>query len=375
MKEAKRIWLLSNEFEPQIIGGLGTAVTNLAKAYVRTGAVVTVISQNDRPRVASTKRRRLHIVRFPLKSTYYGKKMRQFKSVAIEHWLRRQRLIKPDAIHIHSIQFKNLAKYVQTKYRVPVVYTCHSLIRFEPGPSTRKKRVAQKNQVQLLKLANKVVVPSRAERKKLIKMYPFCAKKCVVIHHGINVRKVSMSHASPYRLLFVGRLVSSKGIVPLFKAIRILKRHEKNVRLDLVGKGSKSYMRKLRQQLKKLGITAEVRLLGYRDQRQVQRMYTTYGAVVMPSQQESFGLVALEALASGVPLVSTRAGGLAEFVNGTVAQTIPRVQANAIATAIQKMWRHRSLTTRRVQAGLKLAAKYQWPDAARKYKKLFSRLR
>lgn len=374
MNKPGRIWLLSNEFEPHIIGGLGTAVTSLAKAYVQSGTHITVISQNKHPHIHQTSRKNLQIIRFPLKTAYYSSSTKQFKPAAIENGLNKSLSRKPKGIHIHSVQFKNVAKYYQAKHRIPVIYTCHSLIQLEPGPLTRKQQTAITNQVELLKLANKIVVPSRSEKTKLVKLYPFCAKKTVVIYHGIVKRKAAKTRARPHRLLFVGRLVPSKGIMPLLKAIAQIKREGNKVQLDLVGKGASMYMRYLNQQIQRLGISSEVKLLGFREQSQVQKMYSAYGAVVMPSLQESFGLVALEALASGVPLVSTRSGGLSEFVNSKVAQTIPTVKSHAIAKAIKTMWNDREQTDRRVRAGLKLAARFQWPTAASKYKKLFKHL-
>jgi len=67
----------------------------------------------------------------------------------------------------------------------------------------------------------------------------------------------------------------------------------------------------------------------------VQRMYASYGAVIIPSKTESFCLVALEAMANGVPLISTLSGGLKEFVNKRNAQIIRSVDRASIAKAIK----------------------------------------
>jgi glycogen synthase len=183
------------------------------------------------------------------------------------------------------------------------------------------------------------------------------------------------SRRPPHHLLFVGRLVPLKGIEQLLKAVAILKRKNKKVNLTIIGKGGQAYVKRLKTLCKEWGIHANVNFLGFRKPGQVQKMYASYGAVIMPSTMESFGLVALEAMASGVPLVATRSGGLAEIVNSKVAQVIPRVEGKAIAAAIEQMWNNAPLTNRRVKAGRILASRYKWPRVANQYIKLFQIIR
>lgn len=373
MSKPRRLWVLTSEYEPYIIGGLGTVATNLTKAFARAGVHTTVLSQSKHSLITTTKKKRLQIARFPSRAAYYSSKSMQYKPAAVERWLNKQGYRKPDGIHIHSLQFMNLAKYFQVRHRIPVVYTCHSLVAMEAGPLTREKRKMIMYQTQLLKTANKIVVPSRSQLTKLKKMYPFCSKKTVVINHGIVLRK-SKARGPRHHLLFVGRIVPSKGIEQLLKAISLLKRQGKKVKLDLVGTGPIGYTRYLKTQSKKLGISPEIRWIGYCNQARVQKMYASHGAVIMPSLQESFGLVALEALANGIPLVSTRAGGLAEFVNSKVAQTIPKVNGSMISKSIQNMWNQQKITAQRVATGRKLASRFQWPHAAGRYKKLFQQI-
>jgi glycogen(starch) synthase len=373
LRKPRRLWILTTEYEPHIIGGLGTAVTNLTKAYVRSGVHTTVLSQSNHSRISITNRKGLSIVRFPARAPYYSSKTRQFNPSAIERWIEQQGYHKPDGIHIHSLQFVNVANYYQSKRRIPVIYTSHSLVALEKGPASRRKRMTIGQQSMLFKKTSKITVPSRSELGKLKRLYPFVAGKTAIVSHGIVLRK-SEARASRRHLLYVGRLVPFKGIEPLLKAISKLKQGGNKVRLDLVGTGPRSYVNHLKALARKLGISSTVRWLGFRNQSKVQKMYATCGAVVMPSCKESFGLVALEALASGIPLVSTRAGGLAEFVNSSVAQTIPRADGTAIATSIKAMWSNKRLTDKRVVVGRRLASRYQWPHASSRYKKLFRQL-
>lgn len=376
MSQPKRIWVLTYEYEPNIIGGLGIAATNLSRSLSNYNVKVTVISRNvDSRRPNISRKRNLSVIRFPLNRTFYGKKTRQFKPRAISRWLGKRGFALPKGIHIHSISFERMARYLQSNHRIPVVYTCHSLIVNEPGSMTRVNRMAIKQQIRLLKAADRVVVPSRYERAIHRVRYPFASHKTVVIHHGISNHLFTRSkRASDYHLLFVGRIVPMKGIEPLLHAVALLKRRRYPVKLDLAGSGSKRYERSLKRLARRLGVTRNVRWLGYRPQKQILALYRTHGVMIMPSRQESFGLVALEALASGIPLVSTRAGGLREFVNSRVAQTITRPTGPAIAQAILNVWNNRKQTERRIVAGRQVAKRYRWSTAARKYLRLFQQI-
>jgi glycogen synthase len=364
----RSLWVFTTEYEPYIIGGLGTVATNLTRSLTRKWGYTTVLSENRSPRYDISKKGNLRIIRIPKKV------LLAYTPSAIHRWMKKRGYKKPDHIHIHSIQFAGLAKWYRKEYSTPIIYTCHSLISLEAGPKRKKRRLVHR-QVQLLKAAHRVVVPSRWEFVKLKKLYPFCANKTRIIKHGVHAY-TPRARAPRYRLLFVGRLIPSKGIEPLLKAIALLKRRNKKVELHVIGTGSKLYLRHLKSLVRRLGIQAHVQWLGFRRQKQVQKMYASYGAVVMPSiLGESFGLVALEALASGVPLIATRSGGLSEIVNNKVAQVLPRVESHAIASAIQSIWNNPAVTRKRVIKGRRLASRYRWPRVAGQYEALFRKIR
>lgn len=133
-------------------------------------------------------------------------------------------------------------------------------------------------------------------------------------------------------------------------------------------------MRKIKALARKLGIASRIRWLGFIKPQQMIQLYPRFGAVVMPSSQESFGMVALEAMAHGVPLVTTRAGGLKEIVNANNAKIIPAVTARAIANAIELMLKHPQLTNQRVRNARATARRYTWHRAAAHYKAVFNQL-
>lgn len=364
-----RLWVMTNEYEPYIIGGLGVVATNLTEALKEKDPKITVLTKAFVPEVEVTRDKHFQVVRFPRDSGYFNVPKQKFNSMKVRHWLKKSDIHIPDLIHVHSLEFMYLARYFQKEHKVPVVYTCHSLVTLERKSLLRE--MVAKRQQKLLRDADCIVVPSFWEREQLEQIYPFCGDKITVIENGVRVSASPPRPAEPYRLLYVGRLLRMKGIEELLDAVSVIAKEQRKVRLDIVGKGSSSYTKHLKIMAHRKGIASRVRWLGYRPPDEVHRMYASYGAVIVPSRQESFGLVALEALASGVPLVSTRSGGLAQFVNEEVAQIISRVDSDDIANAVRAMWKADELTRQRVMEGFRSAEHFAWSVIADRYRELF----
>lgn len=356
-----KIWVMSSEYYPNITGGLGVVATHLAQELQNLGAKITIISRARGSVVKVVRGQKLTVLQFPLR----------YDKSRIVNFLAKRDFKTPDVIHIHSLLYVDLLRYYKKKFAVPTVYTCHSLVL----KKTRSEVFTPRRQAQLLRRVDHVVVPSQAEYAKLTSNYPFCRTKASVIEHGIAVTDQVEAKPSTHHLLYAGRITRGKGVGELIDAIALLRARNPVVELSIIGQGRRSYLSELRRRARRMGVPDKVHWLGKYDYKRLQAAYAHFGAVVMPSRAESFGLVALEALAHGVPLVATKAGGLSQFVSAEVAQVIPRVEGHAIAAAIESMWSSPSATKERVEAGKRLALKYEWTMAAGKYAELFLRLR
>ncbi|WP_135556741.1 glycosyltransferase family 4 protein [Paenibacillus cymbidii] len=360
-----KVWVMTNEFQPNIVGGLGIVATYLSQMLSKTGVKIKVLCSGSSGKlVVSKPGGNMHIVRIPKKAPPFRHSARAFKANAVLRAAAAAGLGKPDLIHIHSTEFADAAAAAGNKFRVAIVYTCHSNV------SAGIRSPHGKNQARLIRQARRIVVPSRWQAAATSRLYGGVRGRIAVIPHGVNA--VSRhTGGTPEHLLFVGRLIPSKGIKPLIKAVAILSRSRKNVRLTVVGSGSDRYMNHLRSFAKQLGVSERIRWTGSRPHHAIQRMYASYGAVIVPSGKESFCLVALEAMANGVPLVSTLSGGLREFVNNRNAQVIRSVNGESIARAIAAAWGNKEATKRRRLYAKAVAARYRWRKVALRYKSLF----
>lgn len=361
------VWVMATEFEPHIMGGLGTVATQLVKGLKHRRLRLTVLSQTRTPDLKVDRVSGIKVIRFPRTQQYYNRTLNGYMSDPLIKWLRKAKLPRPDVIHAHSLQFARAAIILARRYRVPLVYTCHSITS-----SRIKGSIA--NQSEIVRAADRVIAPSLWLKGELGRLYPKAASKMTVIPHGADAYRLKR-RVKPEKLLYAGRLVRSKGVEPLIRAVALLSPRYKKIRLTIVGKGSVGYTKELRALTKRLKIGPRIRFRGFLPHNKLQRKYAHYGAVIVPSREESFCLVALEAMANGVPLVSTRAGGLKEFVNHSNAHIIRFVRSKDIAHAIGGVLAKRKQTRIRIRRAKVTASRYTWRRASLQYVKLFRQVR
>jgi D-inositol-3-phosphate glycosyltransferase len=174
-------------------------------------------------------------------------------------------------------------------------------------------------------------------------------------------------------LLFVGRIEPLKGIDTLLEAVALLKQQgtlDRNPLCVAVIGGEpdadpdrmSEEMGRLKALRATLGIDDVVTFLGKRDQDTLQYYYSAALAVVVPSHYESFGLVALEAMACGRPVVASETGGLAFLVrDNETGFHVPAGDAPALADRLRRLVEDEVLRTRLGRQAAEYARSYAWP--------------
>lgn len=364
---------MTNEYDGNIVGGLGIIATNLSKALAKKNGIhLTIICKGANHKVTVENDSSIKIIRFPYSSKYHSVRRQKFNAVPIVRWLHAHGFTSPNLIHIHSLQCDDLAKYYKHKFRIPVIYTCHSLVVLEKRQRGRTNMTGR--QKKLIRIANAITVPSQWQKNQNRKYYPFYKGQIKVIQNAVSMKnEMNKPVSNPHHLLYVGRLNAMKGVRELLHAISLLKKNNHHIKLDIVGKGSKAYTIKLKKIAQKLKINKNVKWFGKLKPMAVQRLYSSYGAVIVPSRHESFGLVALEAMANGAPLVSTQKGGLRSFVNKNNASVIRTVTASNIASSIKEIWRNPNVTMSRLRIAKDTANRYGWTKVSDQYLSLFSK--
>jgi glycosyltransferase involved in cell wall biosynthesis len=165
----------------------------------------------------------------------------------------------------------------------------------------------------------------------------------------------------PYAL-FVGRLASNKGLVELVQAFAELARDDPSAHLVLVGEDG-GMRATLEARVRGLGLGSHVRFLGHlADDRELAAAYRDARFTVLPSEYEAFGLVLLESLAQGTPVIASRVGGIPEVIeDDRSGLLVPPGDVPALATALRRLWGDPALGRRLGRHGrTEVVPRYSW---------------
>jgi D-inositol-3-phosphate glycosyltransferase len=173
-------------------------------------------------------------------------------------------------------------------------------------------------------------------------------------------------------ILYVGRIEPLKGIDTLIEAIAYMRHkgslEEQSFCLAVIGGEPETSTEEIDSEMARLkdlchehGLDDLVTFLGKRDQDTLPYYYSAAEAVVLPSHYESFGMVALEAMACGTPVVASQVGGLAFLVqDGVTGYTVPSTDVEALADRLTKLIEDPDLRTRLGDQAAALAQEYSW---------------
>ncbi|MGH1412290.1 MAG: glycosyltransferase family 4 protein [Pelagimonas sp.] len=157
--------------------------------------------------------------------------------------------------------------------------------------------------------------------------------KLHIVHCGIEPDRYGKTWHSGGRLLFVGRLAGVKGVPILFQAMAQIQKDMPKLSLSLIGDGPER--KSLEALASELGLADQVSFLGYKSQSEVAEALLEADLFVLPSFAEGVPVVLMEAMASGVPVITTQIAGIAELVrHGESGWLIPPGDTNALAAAI-----------------------------------------
>ncbi len=245
-----------------------------------------------------------------------------------------------DVVHSHYWLSGVLGAMIQEWWHVPHLVTYHTIgvVKNRVNHTEKESEVRLANEKRLADVCDGIVVPSAKEKEYLIQYYDAQPDKIWVIPCGVNLerfkpvdkafarRRLAFSNEAII-VLYVGRYSPVKGLDHLFKALSYLG-HLDSLRLVLVG-GDSEHSRMyehLQSVAKGLNIHHRLVFAGRIRQEILPVYYSAADVLVVPSHYESFGLVTLEALACGTPVVATPVGAMKtviqEGVTGYVADNL-----------------------------------------------------
>jgi glycosyltransferase involved in cell wall biosynthesis len=255
-----------------------------------------------------------------------------------------RKFFKPDIIHVHVYQAAGAAIVLSRLHNIPFVITEHS--------SAIPLRTLSKNEERLIRQAYKhasFVLPVSNYLRQSIESYGIRAR-FKVVPNTVNTENFSTKSAIsqsennntfPVKLLFVGELTQKKGLTHLLEAISETLKKRNDFILNIIGGGpGREIYEKLASRLK---LGNHVSFLGLLKNEEVAHKMKQSDVLILPSFQETFGCVLIEALSCGKPVISTEVGGIPEIINKENGVLVPPMNTGALVSAIDYMLdRHRT---------------------------------
>jgi glycosyltransferase involved in cell wall biosynthesis len=370
-----KILQVSNFLAP-VHGGSAAVPYQLSKALVKNGHDVSIYTSN------------YHLDANSLPPT--GIKIQAFSSClqiasfditpGMNNALRKN-ICNFDIVHLHNYRtYQNIAAHhYAKKYGIPYVVQAHgSLITYYQKSSLKKMYDAVWGR-RMLKDAAKVLAVSPVEVAQY-KSLGVSQNKIEVVPNGIDLNEYSnLPGKEVFRkkynlgndlvILYLGRIHKSKGLDLLVKAFAALTNKMDNIKLVIAGPDG-GYLYTLKGLLRDLNITGKTVITGPLYEQEKLEAYTAADLFVNPRADEIFGLVFLEALACGTPVICSEGCGIADLINGRVG-LMSADNENALSEAIEQLLKDTALRQKYSEAGKLLVRGYDWVKIAEQVEKVY----
>ncbi len=227
---------------------------------------------------------------------------------------------KPDIIHSQHIW---ILSDIASKYNIPTVITSHEtdIIGYKAWERFHKY---SENAVER---CSKIITISNSNNEQVLAAFPKAKNKVIQVRNGYDqnvfynriydkkeiLKEIGINNEYKKIVLFSGKLVRIKGVDILLKAA---KKYEDGNTLTIIA-GDGILLKDLKKQVQELQLK-DVVFIGNQTQQNLNKLYNIADVLAVPSRVEGFGLVAVEALACGTPVVATNQGGMTDFINEQV---------------------------------------------------------
>jgi len=243
------------------------------------------------------------------------------------------------------------AKYLQRQYNIPYISMYHTLgaIKNAIGIGEDEPELRVKSEKETIESCRKIIVATDKEKRDVALYYGTAPEKISVIPCGVNMdlfqpydksaSRIKLGLTDEKIMLFVGRIDPLKGVGQLIRAVKLLENQD-NLRLIIVGgdANSREEIEKLQKLASGLGVNHRITFQGTIKQGILPYFYSAADVCVLPSYYESFGLVPLESLACGTPVVATDVGDLKYIIHsGETGYVIPGNSPEQIASAVSQI--------------------------------------
>jgi D-inositol-3-phosphate glycosyltransferase len=264
---------------------------------------------------------------------------------------RRYNQIQYDLIHSHYWLSVLIGKQLQTLWRVPHAAMFHTLgaVKNSIGIGEYEPELRIDSEREVISICDRIIASTTKEAEDIVKHYGASPDKITVIPCGVNLdlfkpidkeiarKELGLDHQKV--ILFVGRMDPLKGLEQLLTALTYID-GEKPPLLIIVGGDahSQAQVQALQRMAKELNIEDRVTFIGSVAQSRLPLFYSASDVCAIPSYYESFGMVALESLACGTPIVANNVGGMRSIIrHSEMGRIVPDNSPQHLATEISEL--------------------------------------
>ncbi|MDB4249738.1 glycosyltransferase [Acidimicrobiia bacterium] len=279
-----------------------------------------------------------------------------------------------DVIHAHYWLSGLVAKKVKEKYKIPFIFTSHSL-----GVFVQENNLGRiSSEQEIFTAADKITASSIFEKENLLTRYGVDKLKIHIVTPGLN-KKIFKAYRGEKRnntILSVGRIQKQKGQLKTLDLFKSLQYRIKGLELVFVGGPSgadgESYLNKMKNRIEELRIEEEVKFVGSLSQKKLVKLMRKSKLLIHSAENETFGLVAIEAHRLGVPVLSMNQGSFKELIsnneNGLVAKSFDDVQ---VYDFIIKLFEDAEYRSQVINSAVKNSLVFNWEITAENLKKAY----
>jgi glycogen(starch) synthase len=391
----QRVLILSWEYPPIVEGGLARHVRKLAEGLVAHRADVHVLTRGGGHRPAEEVRHGVTVHRvaepdFPKDDLdafiAWVEDMNSDLTAAGEKLGER---FEFDLVHSHDWLVAPAAEQLKERFGTPWLVTVHATEHGRHQGWVRKHPQSYIHRIEreMVRRADRVITCSDFMRGHVNQVFRVAKRKITTIQNGIDpadlepIEPVDLDelrdrYAQPDErlVLLVGRLVYEKGFHLALEALPQVIKRLGNVRFVVCGTGTAEA--DLKQQARELGLMKHGSFIGWTGDNTLHALYKVADLCVVPSIYEPFGLVALEAMASGCLCLVADTGGLREVVpeDGTAGLRFPARDSRSLARMIEKTLTDADLRERLTAEAREHVLKFDWAEVALETSQVYDEL-
>ncbi len=385
-----RVLILSWEYPPLIEGGLARHVRKLSEALVGFGVEVHVLTRGgeESPAEEQAGGVNIHRIREPRRPTDLGEFVtwvERMNSDMLAAGVELGDRYEFDLVHCHDWLVANACDHLAKRFNAPLITTIHATEHGRHQGWVDKHPQSYIHGVErwITNRSDRVVACSVYMKEQIADIFGVEDDRILVIPNGIDpddlqpsneaeLTRLRAEFAAPDEklMLLVGRLVYEKGFQLALEALPTVIEAIPETRFLIAGSGT--HEAELRRQAEELGLMDHGTFVGWIGDDVLHSLYKIADLTVVPSIYEPFGLVALEAMASGCPCVVADTGGLREVVppEGAGWTFHPR-DPEALAEVAIKVLGDEELGQRLVTDGLEHIRRFDWVDVAERTASLY----